>query len=128
MACSRSKEPIPYEQHLDWLARFEANPDQAVYLLVLPGMHRLRIGYGHIKAVSEWACEISYILSEQACGLGIGRWLVREICREAKETFLYREISATVGIHNWASRKILERNGFALKDAGQEYAIYHKGL
>ena len=60
----------------------------------------------------EKSAELGYWLSEDYWGRGIMTEAVREICREAFETFEIVRIFAEPFADNAASRKVLEKAGF----------------
>jgi RimJ/RimL family protein N-acetyltransferase len=116
MASSLCQDPIPWEKHLDWLTEFKKRSGQGIYLLCIPKLHGLRIGYGRIERPKHdhLTARISYMISHAAEGKGLGTFLVNRLCGLAKE-FRYRHMEAKVGCQNWASIKVLEKNGFTLK-------------
>ena len=59
--------------------------------------------------------EIGYFLAPDACGKGVMTRAVRLMCEEAFELLRIERITANVRAENIASRRLLERNGFALE-------------
>lgn len=70
------------------------------------------IGISVKEDVYEKSAELGYWLSEDYWGRGIMTEAVREICREAFETFEIVRIFAEPFADNAASRKVLEKAGF----------------
>ena len=129
MAASRCKDSFSYERHLEWVAEFERNPRQGIFLVTLEGLHGQRVGYGNIKEKSIDECELSYMISQQAEGSGLGTFLVGELCHIALEAYHYSKAKAVTLTHNLVSRRILLKNQF---ERGDEYVadceVYRKAL
>ena len=70
--------------------------------------------------------ELGYWLAEPFWGRGIMTWAVREMCREAFAAFDIVRIFALPYAHNLASRRVLEKAGFALEGVLRQ-SVYKNG-
>jgi RimJ/RimL family protein N-acetyltransferase len=77
---------------------------------------------GHILCWKEGKYEprVGYWIGKQFWGRGIATSGLMEFLREVK----IRPVYAHVANHNLASRRVLEKNGFALLDEGEKISIF----
>lgn len=76
------------------------------------------IYFSHFMVGSESSCRISYWIGTKYHGLGLATESVRGACRFAFNNF--RRIEAFVAQDNFASQKVLERNGFVVEGLCRE--------
>lgn len=110
MDCSRCQNPIPWKDHVSWVRTFLDKQGCALFFAVYP--KGWWVGYGRLAFFANDICELSYMVRQEAEGQGVGTWIVKELCREAIETFGYHHAVANVQSTNFPSRRLLERQGF----------------
>jgi len=66
-------------------------------------------GYGF---VDEDTPELGMALVPEACGMGIGKNLMKNMCHLAANSFGYKSLSLSVNPHNIAALSMYEKNGF----------------
>jgi len=77
---------------------------------------------GHIICWKEGKYEqrVGYWIGKQFWGRGIASSTLREFLAEVKVRPLYAEVAN----HNLASKRVLEKNGFALHDEGVKVSVW----
>lgn len=139
------KEEIPWEEHLAWFSRMMEDPDRAQLILMYkmePGenvnsedalqaaeaqpagqlrLDRSKDESGHVSA------EISYAVSPELRGCGLGFWIIRLAEEKVKEIFPdVQTLTAEVLRGNTASERIFTACGFSVADKNDQYTTFKK--
>ena len=122
------KEEIPWEEHLAWFSRMMEDPDRVQLILMCneqpAGQLRLdrsKDESGHVSA------EISYAVSPELRGCGLGFWIIRLAEEKVKEIFPdVQTLTAEVLRENTASERIFTACGFSVADKNDQYTTFKK--
>lgn len=69
------------------------------------------VGYGQIKELNKYTCEVGFVIHPDFQGLGFGQQLVEEIIKEASERYLF--ILLFVISSNEKAIRLYEKKGFS---------------
>lgn len=98
------------ERHHEQLAEQDAGAS-AFYVLV-DGDGTV-VGRFNLYELADGSAEVGYRVAEHMAGAGLATSTLRELCRLAAEEHGCRTLTARVGNEHVASRRVLEKAGFA---------------
>lgn len=107
-------DPIPWDEHLEWLKQSLANPNRRMLIAYLD-----HDPIGNVK--SDWIhgrAELSWGISKPFRGKGLGKWMVRLLAESIEEP-----LSAKVKHENEGSKKIASFAG--LKESRSDDRCVH---
>lgn len=102
-----NEDLVPWDVHIRWLADSLTNQNRRIFL----GIDDMPVGTSRLDACVSHL-EISYTIAPSRRGKGYGYLLVKETLKMAS-----MPVQAIVKAANYASQKVLERNGFQLVEA-----------
>lgn len=94
---------------LGWYINQLRNETRTIYLAVDEGKNIF--GYCYLDIVAANCYDISYGVYAPCAGCGVGTQMIRQIIEIVKNAG-GKEIEAWISIKNYASRRIVEKNGF----------------
>jgi ribosomal-protein-alanine N-acetyltransferase len=97
------------ERHAQLLERQAAGTD---YFHVLVAESGEVVGRLNLFDVTDGSAELGYRIAQKAAGRGLATMAVRELRELAARQYELTSLRARATIENWASHKVLERNGF----------------
>lgn len=109
-----NQDPVPWEVHVDWLARTLANPDRLLFV----GADGQPVGTSRLDICTTLA-ELSYTIAPEHRRKGYGHALVRETVKHSAIP-----IKATVKRQNTASCRILEAADFSTTGEEDDLLVY----
>lgn len=124
---SRQQEPITYAAHVAWLTAALSDQDRLVRVLVVEGepVASVRFDRAPRKDGSESGCsnpaEVSIVVAPEARGHGYGQAALSKGHAVLLERWpTVHEVEAVVHEDNQPSRRLFEREGYALTDGPDE--------
>lgn len=72
------------------------------------------VGRINLVDVADGSAELGYRIAERVAGRGVATAAVRSVCALAAESYGLTSLTAVTTLDNAASRKVLERTGFAV--------------
>lgn len=124
-AMARSSAPVGWDGHRAWLAARLAERERTRLLVAeADGEPIGSLRLDRIRDGQE--AEVTLIVSPLARGLGLGGRLLDALAADAAETGFARRLIATIRADNAAGRRLLERAGFRLAQAGTAWPRYER--
>ena len=116
--------PCPYTpgEAKKWLEMVGNNKEDVILAVEVQGEAAGGIGLHGMKDVYRYNCEIGYWLSETHWGKGITTEAVGAMVKFAFEQTKWLRLFASIFENNFASMRVLEKNGFTLE------AIHRKAV
>jgi len=108
-AASFDRDPISWDDHVEWLAGVLADPDRRLWIAEEAGMP---VGQVRIDREPDGAGVVSIGLADGARGRGLGSAVLRSGLGAAAGTLGIIRARAVVRASNLASRRLFERAGF----------------
>ena len=115
---SHNTAPIIAAEHARWFRESLRNPERKMYIAEEAGRPVGTVRVDHC----EGAFELSWTVSRQASGRGIGKWMVQMVAEQ-----INGPIKAQVKVDNHASRKIAESVGMTIASEGGGIIHYLRG-
>jgi len=119
---SRSKEEIPWENHVSWYANALTNPNKKIFV----GMDgETKVGRIMFDKIKDGLAEVGIVVAPEGRGRGYGSELIRIGSLEyfSREESV-REILAEIQRNNPASIRVFEKAGYVKRE---EYPRYGDG-
>jgi len=110
----KNTDEVPWDVHIDWLAKSLKNPARLIFI----GIQGQAVGTSRLDLLDSEA-ELSYTIAPAHRQMGYGYSLVRETLKHSNSP-----VKARVRPHNHASRRILETAGFRMVGEKDGMLIY----
>lgn len=108
---SLSKDPIPFERHLEWLESKLSSAETAIWIVDVGGSVAASARY---ERTGPGAGEVHYAVAPAYRGKGLGAKTLTWTCRKACSELGLEELTGRVLVHNEPSLRAMVRAGFTV--------------